>query len=177
MADLPIGTVVAFMGTTPPDGWLLCNGQLLIINTHTGDTTYKDLYDVIGTTYGGSISDLIITFKVPDLRECVLVGAGTNQLLSMTYHDEYKVGEFKDDAVEAHTHSYTPSGSISLNAHSHTISGHSHSFTPAGTITMNAHTHEQDKHKHKVTPKISVVEAGAHYHYTMGTDSGGARHI
>ena len=48
---------------------------------------------------------------------------------------------------------------------------HSHSFTPAGKITMNAHTHTVPnhyhtmKHTHNYTPSGTISNNGAHYHF------------
>ena len=48
---------------------------------------------------------------LPDLRECVLVGAGqsTRAILDEDghSHDIYALGEFKDDQLQEHTHHYT----------------------------------------------------------------------
>lgn len=51
-----------------PQGWLLCDGRMLDINT------YQNLYALIGTTYGGNG---INTFALPDLRGRVPIGVGT----------------------------------------------------------------------------------------------------
>lgn len=48
-----------------PSGWLLCNGQSV------SRTTYKKLFDRIGTIYGSSSST---TFNVPNLKGRVVVG-------------------------------------------------------------------------------------------------------
>ena len=61
---VPIGTVVSFFGDTPPEGWLLCNGQIISNNER-----YKNLRKLIGD-------------KVPDLRGRVVVGAGQTDGLS-----------------------------------------------------------------------------------------------
>lgn len=67
----PIGTVVAFASVNTPGGWLTCQGQTL--NTTT-NPEYANLYSIIGTTYGGTSAS---SFKLPDLRGSVQVGAGT----------------------------------------------------------------------------------------------------
>ena len=59
-ADTPIGTIAKYGGTTAPDGWLLCDGRAL------NKTEYADLFDDIGTNYGGSGS----TFNLPALTQC-----------------------------------------------------------------------------------------------------------
>ena len=58
-AETKIGMVIPFAGSTAPDGWLICDG------TAISRSTYNDLFDVIGTTYGSG--DGITTFNVPKL--------------------------------------------------------------------------------------------------------------
>ena len=60
-----IGQIIAYAGTEPPPGWLLCDGALLAIET------YPDLYMMILTAYGG---DGELTFATPDLRGKMIVG-------------------------------------------------------------------------------------------------------
>ena len=55
-----VGSVAAFAMTTPPPGWLKCNGA--IINR----TNYLNLYLAIGETFGSG--DGSTTFQLPDLR-------------------------------------------------------------------------------------------------------------
>ena len=63
----PPGAVMAYLGTNPPAGWLLCNGQVV------SRTTYTNLFAVIGTSGGaGNGSN---TFVIPDLRGRFLRGA------------------------------------------------------------------------------------------------------
>ena len=70
-SDCPVGTILSYGGLTPPsNGYLLCNGQAI------SRTTYKDLFDVIGTNFGSG--DGSTTFNLPDLRGEFLRGAGTN---------------------------------------------------------------------------------------------------
>ncbi|MBD9270455.1 tail fiber protein [Akkermansia sp.] len=52
------GCFMWFCGSTPPEGWLKCNGALLQISQ------YPALHAAIGTTYGG---DGATTFAIPDL--------------------------------------------------------------------------------------------------------------
>lgn len=69
ISDLPmLGQVTLYAGSRPADGWVVCNGQMLQISQ------YNDLYQLIGTTYGG---DGVLTFAVPDLRGRTVVGSGT----------------------------------------------------------------------------------------------------
>lgn len=93
---IPTGSVIPFTGETPPEGFLLCNGQ------EVSRITYARLFNVIKEKYG--VGDGTTTFNVPDYREATLVGAGQNEKLSITEHDVYNVGEFKDDQMQGHVH-------------------------------------------------------------------------
>ena len=94
--NFPTGGILPFAGETAPNGYLLCDG------TAYSRTEYASLFSVIGVAYG--IGDGVNTFNVPDLREAVPVGAHTNTTHSIATHDEYSVGEFKDDQLQSHKH-------------------------------------------------------------------------
>lgn len=78
---VPVGVVLSWMSTksTPPEGYLLCNGATI------NRTSYKDLFDAIGTTYGSG--DGSTTFNIPDLRGCYLRGSGGNAATMGTKQD------------------------------------------------------------------------------------------
>ena len=95
-ADAPIGSVLAYVGTTPPSGWLLCQGQAI------SRTDYADLFSVIGTTFGSGNGTT--TFNIPDMREVVPVGAGYSSRDGIAAHDSYTLGQFKDDQLQGHWH-------------------------------------------------------------------------
>lgn len=63
----PTGSIIAFAGNTLPDGYLLCDGS------QVSRTTYKKLFDVIGTTYGEG--DGSTTFTLPNLIDRFLEGS------------------------------------------------------------------------------------------------------
>lgn len=65
-----LGEIKLFAGNYAPNNWALCNGQSLPVNTAN-----QGLFSLIGTTYGG---DGVTTFALPDLRDAVPVGPGTN---------------------------------------------------------------------------------------------------
>ena len=66
----PIGTILPFGGSTAPNGFFLCQGQAI------SRTEYKELFAVIGTSFGSGNGST--TFNIPDLRGEFLRGAGTN---------------------------------------------------------------------------------------------------
>ena len=72
---VPIGTVISFMGNTPPDDYLSCDGNVYRIND------YKPLANFIHLQFGSYDyfgGDGIDTFAVPDLRGEFLRGTGVN---------------------------------------------------------------------------------------------------
>src|SRR5687768_3164005 len=61
-ADLvPIGGMVDWPTTAPPEKWLVCDGS------QVSRTTYQGLFNVLGTTFGAG--DGSTTFNLPDLRQ------------------------------------------------------------------------------------------------------------
>ncbi len=71
MADPFLAEIRLMSFVYPPQGWALCNGQLLPINTN------QALFSLLGTTYGGNGTT---NFALPDLRGRVPIheGAGHN---------------------------------------------------------------------------------------------------
>lgn len=65
-SSVPPGSVVAYMGTNPPAGWLLCDGSAV------SRTVYSRLFGIIGVSNGSG--DGMNTFNVPDLRGMFLRG-------------------------------------------------------------------------------------------------------
>jgi microcystin-dependent protein len=54
-----LGQIIMFAGNFAPNGWALCNGQLLSIAQNS------TLFALLGTTYGG---DGVNTFALPNLQ-------------------------------------------------------------------------------------------------------------
>ena len=79
-----LGAVQGFLITPTDKHWLLADGSPVDANLH------PRLAAVMPT--------------LPDLRECVLVGAGQNTHNSIATHDVYSVGQFRDDQLQDHTH-------------------------------------------------------------------------
>ena len=67
--SIPTGALMFFHATTPPEGWLACNGQ------NVSRTTYANLFAVIGTKYGAG--DGSTTFTLPNLHHRFLEGTTT----------------------------------------------------------------------------------------------------
>jgi Phage Tail Collar Domain len=112
---VPVGTVVAFMGNTPPPGWLLCN------HAEISRTDYKNLFAVIGVSSGPGNGTT--TFHIPEMRGLFLRGrdGGVNQdpdaaSRTGTYGVGVtgdNVGSYQGDDFKSHRHDiqeyYSPS--------------------------------------------------------------------
>lgn len=69
MAQPYVGEIRMFAGTYAPNGWMLCDGQVLPISEN------ETLFQLVGTTYGG---DGESTFALPDLRGRIPIHMGTS---------------------------------------------------------------------------------------------------
>lgn len=67
MADPFLGEIRMMSINWTPQGWAMCNGQLLPINQNQG------LFSLLGTTFGG---DGRVNFALPDLRGRVPIHVG-----------------------------------------------------------------------------------------------------
>ena len=100
-----VGTISAYGGNTAPTGWLLCDG------TAVSQTTYADLFAVIGCNFGCSGGN----FNLPDLRGRFLRGrdggsgrdpdSGARTAMSTGGNTADNVGSVQVDAFKSHTHS------------------------------------------------------------------------
>jgi len=97
----PVGSITAYATTTPPTGWLLCNGQTI------SSTTYATLFSVIGYGYASTTGK---DFQVPDLRGRNVIGFGSS---TTTFDGMGEIGG-------QDTHVQTQSELVS---HTHTTSG------------------------------------------------------
>jgi microcystin-dependent protein len=99
-----LGEIKAVSFNFAPNGYALCQGQLLPISGNTA------LFGLIGTTYGG---DGKTNFALPDLRERIPIGAGQGTGLSNDYDLGAEVGDAFPtamvDNLPSHTHTL-PSG-------------------------------------------------------------------
>ena len=98
--DFYLGTILMVGFNFAPQGWALCNGQLMSISQNTA------LFSLLGTTYGG---DGVQTFALPNLQGRVPIHQGNGQGLS-----PYNIGQLggvenvslQTGQMPAHSHSF-----------------------------------------------------------------------
>ncbi|MBK7055668.1 MAG: tail fiber protein [Leptospiraceae bacterium] len=99
-----VGTISAYGGNTAPTGWLLYDG------TAVSQTTYADLFAVIGCNFGCSGGN----FNLPDLRGRFLRGrdggsgrdpdSGARTAMGVGGNTADNVGSVQVDELKSHTH-------------------------------------------------------------------------
>jgi microcystin-dependent protein len=76
----PVGTIVSYLGTTDPNGWIICDGQ----QRTGGAGRYKELFPILNAAMGVT-SNTQDSVTPPDLRSRVLYGkAATGTTTSVT---------------------------------------------------------------------------------------------
>jgi microcystin-dependent protein len=124
--DVFIGTIIPTGFSYAPEGWIMCNGQLLSINN------YQALYAVLGTRFGGNGQT---TFGVPDLcgRTAVGAGVGVDSAPTVT------VGQVIGETIEPVVGTGTATASIaSNNLPQLTVGGSVAGSAMTATSTLNA---------------------------------------
>ena len=144
-----IGSITAYAGQTAPEGYMICDGSTL------NKADYPELFDVIGTVYGG---DGVTTFKLPDLRTRVIAGFMDD--------DEYfgvlgKTGGEKTHALatnEMPSHNHTFTG----NVHSHNMSSNN-STANNSTSSGGSHSHSYSTYSYSNYNPDGHNDTGDHY--------------
>lgn len=153
-ADMPVGSIVVYAGSTAPEGWLMCDGALYDV------LAYPELFDVLEFTYGSNVKK--DAFRVPDLAGKVPVGVKSSTYYCDTLgktggetevslsesempshkHDVSASNHSHDINISPHTHA------VSVTSHSHSLDdpGHSHGTVDPG----HSHSIEDPGHKHAI---------------------------
>lgn len=145
------GEVRSFAFSSPPTGWLECDGSAI------SRTTYSDLFSAIGTTFGNG--DGSTTFNIPDLRGEFVRGwdngKGTDS--GRTF------GSSQTDEFKQHNHTGSTS---SAGSHSHSIDLYNSDFS--GDLT-NVYVEGET-----ATTQVTTNSAGNHTHSVTTNDAGTA---
>lgn len=92
----PTGSITHFAGSTVPDGWLECDGSAI------SRTTFSDLFNEIGTTWG--VGDGSTTFNLPDLRGRFIHGEGSGRSVGDLAGEESH--QLTVNEIPSHSHSF-----------------------------------------------------------------------
>lgn len=119
---IPVGFIQMSAAPSAPSGWLVADGSCV------SRTTYANLLNVYGTSYGHC--DGVTTFGLPDLRGRVMVAQGQGDGLT----DHY-LGFTGGD--ETHTLTVTE-----MPSHNHVVTdpGHSHIIINRNGVATNRHS-------------------------------------
>lgn len=114
---LPIGSIIPYVGTTAPTGFLVCNGASV------SRTTYAALFEICSTRFGTVNGS---SFNIPDFRGAFMRGwdngagidpdAASRTATSFGGATGDSIGTEQADAFEAHTHSIEAVGGLNSTA-------------------------------------------------------------
>jgi microcystin-dependent protein len=96
--NVPIGAILPFGGSTPPSGYLLCDG------TSYAASAYPQLSAVIGYTFGGSGAN----FNVPDCRGKVLAAYKSGDAYFGTLGASVGFPDVTISSAQMPSHTHTP---------------------------------------------------------------------
>ena len=134
-----VGMVFPYAGETSPKGFLICDGREI------SRKEYADLFNIIGTNYGGG--DGSTTFNIPNIKGKVPVGLDDNDVDFKTLGKTggEKAHTLTLDEIPAHNHSASTSiGNAGAHTHGATTSNNgSHSHSISGTAdSAGNHLHD-----------------------------------
>ena len=141
----PTGGMSMYGGTTAPSGFLLCDGS------EQSRETYADLYNVIGISFGSGNGST--TFNLPDMRQRVPAGAGSNAVGVEKGKDFHTASD-----MPRHTHTMGAGG-----AHAHRLKTSSFQNTSGNDRVVDKDNDSADL----VTSQVD----GAHQHVINNTGS------
>ena len=157
---IPVGLIIPWTSSTPPDGWLLCDGSSV------NGTIYPSLFSLIGSS-------------LPDLSGSVVVGSGTGSGNGSSGIGNSPTSIISGTALTSRTNNTlavpTSSKPAVSATHSHPVSSHDH---PMPHTHSYPHTHSGADHSHDTTHSHSINPDGGHTHqgrfsnqYTTGAGS------
>lgn len=120
--SIPTGTVAAFAVSTPPSGWLNCDGSAV------SRSTYATLFGVVGTTYGAGNGTT--TFNLPDGRGRTMFGWDSGNATGRL--------------------TGSPTGGISASSIANVGGEQGHTLTTPGELPAHSHGVTDPTHTHTV---------------------------
>ena len=145
---VPTGTIMAYIGTTAPAGWLLCDGSAIADNAATAR-----LRELLGAT------------TTPNLSARYLRGAGTSTRGSIA------LKAFQEDDNRAHSH-YVDLTTNETGSHNHTKDTDWNRVMRAnGQYTMSSTDGAAANTEPNLNDAKVMADAGAHTHTVQGYSS------
>ncbi len=110
-----IGEIRIFGGNFAPQGWAMCDGRILSI------AQYSELYNLIGTTYGGDGQQ---SFGLPDLRGRFPVhpGQGAGQTVVLGQLGGTETVTLNGSQLAVHNHPIAASSAASSTSPANSVS-------------------------------------------------------
>lgn len=148
-----VGQIVAFVGTTPPSKWLICDGSFV------STSTYAELYALIGRSY--MPTPPAGTFAIPNLQTRFPFGAGAGfNLHSIGGANNFTIAQANLPAV-----SLAVSGTTSTNTTGITASLSTNSTGTGNAGIVNNPNCEANT---QVQSTVNITDGG-HAHTFSGT--------
>ena len=169
----PIGTVLAFAGSTAPTGWMFADGASLVRATNAA------IFAVIGTTYGAVDGT---HFNLPNLTNKIPVGSGGSYSRGNT--GGASTVTLSTSQIPSHDHGGVGDHSHSMSGTANSVGDHSHGYTNAsstrgdllasgGSSANNSSfgdsTGGAGGHSHSLSG--SIGSGGSHTHSSVGSGS------
>ena len=142
---VPTGAIMPFVGTTAPQGWLLCDGSNIPVNDYTAN-----LRTLLGTS------------TTPDLRAMFLRGAGSGNS-----HTGPDLKTVQQDDLKSHLHGISLTTS-SAGAHSHTTGFSNDDYNGSGGSNKNGLEDDTNSGNNRTLPTSTD---GNHTHTVSGNTS------
>ena len=155
---VPTGSIMPFIGTVAPRGWILCDGRPL-------PGTATELIALLGSS------------NAPDLRGMFIRGAGTNQDNSYSTNVGPALKVIQADSLESHLHEKGTIATTSAGGHTHTSTFYNDNYDARGGSFDREWGLEDDSDINGgYKPVITTSSNGAHTHAISGsTATTGAR--
>ena len=149
--NAPVGTIYSYLGTSDPNGWIICDG----VQRNGGAGKYKELWPILNAAMGVS-SNTEHSVTPPDLRNRFLYGkANASTTISGT----------GGSSTATLTIDQMPS-------HDHTITFDNTSHTHENTLTQTNHIHNntvsETAHAHTLKERYEIYDSNDNSNKTGG---------
>lgn len=135
-----VGEVKCIACASPPVGWLLCHGQVV------SKTSYSELFNAIGYSFGGSDD----SFSLPDLRDRTIIGASSTHELANVGGAEKSTISLTTLNTPPHTHPAT--GTVNITAYK--------GYTTAYNVRGDSDTSNSSNHAYTVATTVTTAGSG-----------------